>query len=400
LKKELVALLLFDLDDTLLGNEMNSFIPAYVQALAQRLSQVADPVFLIKTLMAATRKMIENQNPDQTLEQSFDEAFYPALGVSRQDVQVIIDDFYVQDFPKLKGLTRLKPEAVSTVHALIQRGDKAAIATNPLFPRTAILQRLSWAGLPPSEVPFSLIPAYDSFHFAKPNPAYYAEFLAQMGWPKLPVVMVGNDVESDIGAARKIGLQVFWMSDLGVSVWNGEGEIPPCGGFADLLTWMNSSPMAPLPISFSSPGALLAILRSTPAALSTLYTQRPEKWSQRPVPDEWSPGEVMCHLRDVDSEVNILRLTRFLAEKNPFLPGQDTDPWAEIRQYQKQDGKQALHDFVHARMNLLDLLENLNAGDWDRQARHAIFGPMKLHELVNIIAGHDILHVQQVFRAL
>jgi hypothetical protein len=34
------------------------------------------------------------------------------------------------------------------------------------------------------------------------------------------------------------------------------------------------------------------------------------------------------------------------------------------------------------------------------EARHAIFGPTHLSELVNIIAGHDILHVQQVYAAL
>jgi FMN phosphatase YigB (HAD superfamily) len=395
-----VALLLFDLDDTLLGNEINTFIPTYVKKLAQRMSKVADADFLIKTLMAATRQMIENQSPDKTLEQRFDDAFYPALGVTRQQVQGTIDDFYREDFPKLQSLTQVKPEAITTVQQLLQRGDKAAIATNPLFPRTAILQRLSWAGLPPDEVPFSLIPAYDSFHFAKPNPAYYGEFLGQIGWPKLPVVMVGNDEELDIEAARQIGIPVFWMTDHGDSVWNGHGEIPPHGGFSDLLSWMNVVPMVPLSMNFSSPVALLAILKSTPAALSTLFTQNPVKWNQRPVPGEWSPGEVLCHLRDVDSEVNILRLTKFLTERNPFIAGQDTDPWAEIRQYQKQDGQQALHEFIKARLEVLHILENLGVEDWNRQARHAIFGPMKLHELVNIIAGHDILHIQQVYRAL
>jgi FMN phosphatase YigB (HAD superfamily) len=400
LKINPVALFLFDLDDTLLGNEMNNFIPAYLQALARRMSKVAEPDYLIKTLMAATRKMIENQSPDKTLEQSFDSAFYPALGVTRQDVQGIIDDFYVEDFPKLKELTQIKPEAVSTVWHLIKRGDKAAVATNPLFPRTAILQRLNWAGLPSDEVPFRLIPSYDTFHFAKPNPAFYTEFLSQIGWPKLPILMVGNDLVSDIGAARRIGIPVFWMNDHGESMWDGDGEIPPHGGFSDLISWINTSSLAPLPMSFSSPSALLAILRSTPAALSTMYHQCSNQWSLRPAPNEWSPGEVLCHLRDVDSEVNILRLTRFLTEKNPFLPGQDTDPWAEIRQYQKQDGKQALDTFINIRMEVLQLLEKLEVDDWDRQARHAIFGPIKMHEMVNIIAGHDILHVQQVYRAL
>jgi hypothetical protein len=49
-------------------------------------------------------------------------------------------------------------------------------------------------------------------------------------------------------------------------------------------------------------------------------------------------------------------------------------------------------------MELLEILENRIPEDWDRRSRHAIFGPMSMRELVNIIAGHDILHVQQVYK--
>jgi hypothetical protein len=102
----------------------------------------------------------------------------------------------------------------------------------------------------------------------------------------------------------------------------------------------------------------------------------------------------------VDSEVNLPRLRKVIKDSNPFLSGQDTDPWAETRKYQLQDGMQALHDFTQSRIELLGLLENLAAEDWNRHARHSIFGPTNLRELVNIIAGHDILHVQQVCKAL
>jgi FMN phosphatase YigB (HAD superfamily) len=400
LKKAPVALLLFDLDDTLLGNEMNSFVPAYVQALAKRMTNVADPPTLIKTLMTATRLMVENQSPDKTLEQRFDAAFYPALGLDRLDVQGIIDHFYVEDFPKLQDLTRVKPEAVSVVKQLLDRGDQAAIATNPLFPLTAILQRLGWAGLPADQVAFALIPSYETFHFAKPNPAYFAEFLAQLGWPKIPVIMVGNDIDSDIGAARQLGLPVFWMTNNGASAWTRQESIPPNGEFVDLIPWLDSTSVDPLPTNFTSPGALLAVLRSTPAALGTLCRQRIKSLGQRSAVNEWSAGEVLCHLRDVDTEVNLPRLQKVVRERNPFLPGQDTDPWAEIRRYFQQDGLQALNDFTNIRLELLKLLENLKPNDWDRRARHAIFGPMSLRELVNIIVGHDILHIQQIYKTI
>ena len=395
-----MTLLLFDLDDTLLGNEMNNFIPAYLQSLAKRMSAVADPAVLIKTILSATRQMIENLSPDQTLEGKFDAAFYPPLNLIREDVQGIIDTFYKEDFPNLRGLTQFRPEAVSVIEKIINRGDQAAVATNPLFPRTAILQRLSWAGLPAEQGIFTMIPSYETFHFAKPNPAYFAEFIAQLGWPKIPIVMVGNDIESDIGAARQLGLPVFWITTDGESKWNRSEPIPPHGGITDLIPWLDGSSPELLQTNFTTANALLAVLRSTPAALDTLCHQQGVDLEWRQNQGEWSAGEVLCHLRDVDMEVNLPRLYKVINERNPFLAGQVTDPWAEIRQYCQQDSMQALMDFTKARIEVLRFLEDLPAESWDRKARHAIFGPTHLRELVNIIAGHDILHIQQVYKAL
>jgi len=395
-----VTLLLFDLDDTLLGNMTNTFVPAYMQTMANRLAVVADPTLFIRTLLAAIRQMVEDLNPDHTLEEKFDAAFYPALGVVRQEVQGLFDAFYSEDYPRLRSLTQFKPDAVSVVHQVLDRGDQAAIATNPLYPRSAILQRLDWAGLPADKIPFALIPSYETFHYSKPNPAFYAEFMAQLGWPKSSVVMVGNDVNLDINGARQLGLSVFWMTNGAKASWDGQGEIPPHGELTDLIPWIDASEPVQLPTNFNSPEALLAVLRSTPAALATLCRQKPDNLSGRPTFNEWSPSEVLCHLRDVDAEVNYERLQKVLNERNPFIPGQDTDQWAEARQYCLQDGLEALTDFTKERIQVLRLLENLSKEDWDRPARHAIFGPTSLRELVNIIAGHDILHVQQVFRAL
>jgi hypothetical protein len=146
---------------------------------------------------------------------------------------------------------------------------------------------------------------------------------------------------------------------------------------------------------------MLAVLRSTPAVLDTLGRDLPsEAWTKRPEPGEWSLTEILCHLRDVEIEVNLPRVQLLLEQNNPFLPGKDTDPWAVQRHYVRQDGIQALHKFTTARLELLDLLEAVQPEDWNRPARHAIFGPTWLAELVRINAGHDRLHVRQVEGAL
>ncbi|HEX6270004.1 MAG TPA: DinB family protein, partial [Anaerolineales bacterium] len=123
-------------------------------------------------------------------------------------------------------------------------------------------------------------------------------------------------------------------------------------------------------------------------------------WSQNPQEGEWNLTEILCHLRDVEGEVNLARVEKVLQEKNPFIPGMDTDPWAEERMYFCQNGPDALGDFMDRRIRLLSLLEHLRSEDWDRKARHAIFGPTDLKEIVSIFTGHDRLHVRQVFESI
>jgi len=375
---------------------MQSFQPAYLKALGKHLSRYFSPEKMVHELLAATQKMISNNQPDQTLEEVFDSNFYPALGVSKQNLRLEIDCFYAEVFPTLRHLTAPRPDAQKLIDMALRKGWRLVVATNPLFPKTAILQRLEWAGFSANEVPFDLIPSYETFHFAKPNPAYFAEVLAQLGAPTEPAIMIGNDFEMDILPATQAGLPAFWLSS------NNEPINPPSiqpagmGNFPNLINWLQDIDPINLITTNNKPAALLATLRSTPAALFTGMKSVPDTQSAvRSIPNEWSLTEIICHLRDVDHEVNLPRLKKVMSEDNPFLPGVDSDPWAEERLYRLQDGKQSLHQFTDTRLEMLALLEHLTPTDWERISRHAIFGPTRLIELVEFIASHDRNHLAQ-----
>lgn len=388
--------LLIDLDDTLLQNNMGTFIPAYLKALSTHLSSFADPNRLVSVLLDATNEMIRNNQPTLTLKEVFDSAFYPGLGIQPKDMKPAIDSFYAHIFPSLKELTSPMEGAPTLIEEAFRRGYQVAIATNPLFPQTAIHQRLEWAGLPSREYEFEIIPSYETFHFAKPNPAFFAELLANLGWPDVPAIMLGDDINNDIKAARQAGIPAFWLNSPSPTLNPGE-DIPTGSKLADALAWLDNTSEAQLQPDFTSPSAMLAILRSTPAALKTMTSKLElAKWQKRPREGEWSQTEVLCHLRDVEAEVNLPRISKVLEEPNPFLPGKDTDPWADERKYINQDGNAALNDFIHARQKLLAMLDQISDQTWKRQARHAIFGPTTLLELVNIIVRHDRLHIQQI----
>ena len=392
----MTLILLLDLDDTLLSNRMQSFQPAYLKALGRHLSRYFPPEKMITELLAATQKMLTNNRPDQTLEEVFDASFYPALGVTKNELRQDLDCFYSDIFPSLKGLTAPRPDARKLIDMALRKGWQLVVATNPLFPKTAILQRLDWAGFSTPEVPFELVPSYETFHFAKPNPSYFAEVLAQLGSPLDPAIMIGNDYEMDIAPAIQSGLPAFWLTSETGSV--GSTSIPPtgAGNFPHLIDWLENVNPAELKLNSKLPGALMAALRSTPAALSTGLKSIPqEQWNIRSIPNEWSFTEMICHLRDVDQEVNFPRLKKLVSEDNPFLPGVDSDPWADERRYHLQDAKQALLQFTNTRLDMLFMLEHLHPNQWNRVSRHAIFGPTRLTELVEFTASHDRNHLGQ-----
>jgi FMN phosphatase YigB (HAD superfamily) len=390
--------LLLDLDDTLLSNDIDTFVPAYLQQLSENIASLVAPDQLIRHLLRATKAMIDNNTPERSLEQAFDQVFYPAIGKSKAEMRPVLETFYTEVFPRLQPLTSPRPAAVDLVNWAASRGHIQVVATNPIFPRQAIQHRVQWAGFDPHSAPFALITDYEAFHFAKPNPAYITEILAQLGWPPQPAVMIGNSLTDDIAPAVALGLPVFWIQN-GAAGRLPEGCHPlsASGSVEDVPTWVEQVDAAGLRPAWKSPGAVLAILKSTPAALDTWARSiDPAAWHRRPAPDEWNLTEILCHLRDVDREVNLPRLERVISGETPFLPGINTDRWAGERQYNREDGAKALQGFRAARLDLLNRLELLSGEGWQQTARHAIFGPTTLVELAGFISTHDTLHIQQI----
>ncbi|HNT54684.1 MAG TPA: DinB family protein [Anaerolineaceae bacterium] len=384
--------LLLDLDDTLFDNPLGLFQKNYLKALGAHLNALVPAERMIPQLLFATAQMTAKQTVTGTLEETFDRHFYPALGLDKAVLGDRIYQFYTTVFPALQQYTRPRPAAVELVTAARQRGWTVAVATNPLFPRIATLQRVGWAGFDPAD--FALISTYENFHFAKPQPAYYTELLAQLGWPEGPVVMVGNDPADDIVPAAAVGL----------STWLLQSETTPGGGPLEaVLPWLDElAAHGPAP-TWNAPTALLAALQSTPAALDTLIEGLPRSiWSQPPAPGEWSLLEIICHLRDVDREINLPRMQLICCsgEDNPFLPGVSADGWVAERHYAAEALPAALLEMQQSRGDLLALLADLPAESWARPARHAIFGPTRLLELVEFMVTHDQNHVRQSRQAV
>ena len=389
--------LLLDLDDTLLNTNLDTFIPAYFQALAKEFASQAAPELVFRALISGMRLMAESEDFSHTLQEVFNAEFYPQINISQDELQENLENFYDNIFPTLSGLTSQRPDAKPFIDWAFSQGHRIVIATDPLLPRKATYHRLRWAGFDPEQ--FELVSTFEHFHFSKTHPAYYAEILGRIGWPDGPVLMVGNDLDRDILPAQKLGLATYHIDEEPASSSRPDAE--GRGKLMNLRPWLESADPASLIPSFKSIDSVMAILSSAPAVLNGLSRGiNPDVWSHEPTPDDWALTEIVCHFRDTEREIHQMQVKLFDGQNEPFIPRPDTGVWASYRDYLHENGLSALQDFNNARRETLALLKNISDDAWSQKARHAIFGPTNFLEVVSFIADHDRMHIQQAWNTV
>ena len=144
-------------------------------------------------------------------------------------------EFYEEEFDKIKAVCGFHPAAAEIVHGLKARGLRVALATNPIFPARATQWRMAWAGLKPED--FELYTTYENSCHCKPNPEYYRDVLTQLGVKPEECLMVGNDVGEDM-VAQKLGMQVFLLTDCLINKVSADISQYPHGNFDDLKTFL------------------------------------------------------------------------------------------------------------------------------------------------------------------
>ena len=211
--------LLLDLDNTLIDNPMDTFIPAYFRALEDFVAGVVEPGRFIEELLKATRAMDGNDGSGPSNEEVFVAAFYPALGVPREEMKPLLARFYGEAFPQLAPLTGQRPAAPKIVEWAKGRGLQVVIATNPLFPRTAIEQRMAWGGVGVDRYDYELVTCYENSHATKSSPAYFREIADFLGRQPGECLMVGDNWGWDVVCAGEAGIPSYWIA--------ADGEQPP-----------------------------------------------------------------------------------------------------------------------------------------------------------------------------
>jgi hypothetical protein len=122
-------------------------------------------------------------------------------------------------------------------------------------------------------------------------------------------------------------------------------------------------------------------------------------WRARPRAEEWAPVEIVCHLRDEETEDFGARLRVVLAGGSAFAP---IDParWAEARRYRDAEGAAALADLRARRAGTLRWLATIAPERLRGAVDHPGVGPLTGLDFLVAWVTHDRLHLAQLASTL
>jgi hypothetical protein len=119
----------------------------------------------------------------------------------------------------------------------------------------------------------------------------------------------------------------------------------------------------------------------------------------RPAADEWAPIEVLCHLRDEETEDFGARLRVVLDGHGEFAPI-DPEGWVETRRYREAGLGNVLADLRQRRDASLAFLASIQPERLSNALPHRTLGRLSGLDILVAWAAHDRLHVAQLAATL
>lgn len=116
---------------------------------------------------------------------------------------------------------------------------------------------------------------------------------------------------------------------------------------------------------------------------------------KRPAPGKWSIAEILAHIADTEV-VASWRMRLILGSDGTPIQGFDQDVWAKTFRYENQDPVHSLKVFRVLRENNLALLHQVPRKLWQNHGMHSERGKETIGHIVQLFAGHDLNHLQQV----
>jgi FMN phosphatase YigB (HAD superfamily) len=223
--------ILLDLDGTLLPMDQGMFTEIYFGALVPRAAEAGiEKRAFMKAMRAGTQAMLENDGRVSNRER-FLCAYTAVLPADTAKLEAMFEAFYADGFAAARRSVRPSAQAPRLIQALREKHYGLVLATNPLFPRSAVEARIRWAGLAHDD--FDFVTDYENSRYCKPNPGYYTSILARIGRKPSACLMAGNSIPDDM-AAEEAGIPVFLVTDCLENDGGDDLSRYPHGTLADL----------------------------------------------------------------------------------------------------------------------------------------------------------------------
>ncbi|MBQ9647142.1 MAG: HAD family hydrolase [Oscillospiraceae bacterium] len=225
----------FDMDGTLLPMDAMVFARTYFKLLTKKmLPHGYEPEDLINGVNAGITAMQTNDGTRRNQE-IFWEHFAKVAGERVFDDRALFDDFYAVDFQRISSSCGYTPEAKRAIALCKELGYHVVVATEPIFPLSAMESRLRWAGVDPAEVEF--VTSYETSGYCKPDLGYYRELTERLGVAPEECVMIGNDVGEDM-PAEELGMKVFLLTDCLINKEHADISRWEHGGYSSLRNFI------------------------------------------------------------------------------------------------------------------------------------------------------------------
>lgn len=384
----MIKAVLFDLDNTLITNPDEAFIARYLSLIDSFFVQEAGVDNVSHTLINCVRSFsnLTKKREIITNLQWIIAQLEKTHTIHSHQINQLYQQFIDTQYLELKTFITPRKLANQIIETLKSQSIILAIATNPLYPQKEILKRMAWGDLvPPSE--FAFITHAENMHYAKPNPAYYAELVARVGVEPDEALMIGDSITNDIEPARRAGLQTFYIDN------QQKSPLDELWSFIQEHHWYTKTPASTL-----TPQLVIDGLTGNLGAIYGLVTTtHPNMWHLHPDSQEWSIAQIITHLYESEKEIQRPRLQQIASSVNPFIAS--PAPQGLSLKPHSQNVLETLEKLTSERNITIELLTSWlqsSPSFWERSARHSIFGLTTLLEMAYFTTQHDRLHINQL----
>ncbi|HET9409646.1 MAG TPA: DinB family protein [Candidatus Sulfotelmatobacter sp.] len=142
----------------------------------------------------------------------------------------------------------------------------------------------------------------------------------------------------------------------------------------------------------------IEVLGQTPSTLADIVARHTlEILRGRAIQGKWTPNEIIGHLTDSEW-VYGYRIRLILCEDEPAIPGYSQDAWAASQRHNEREPSELVEIFRTLRALNLPVWRRMSPEDLQRSGQHNERGAESLAMMLQMVAGHDLLHLDQISR--